>query len=63
MDKAIVEQNWGTQQNIAPTSRRTDPYASLIGSLIFDSMVGAASMWMLSRPIRLGHCRRNAQPR
>jgi hypothetical protein len=51
MDKAIVEQNWGTQQNIAPTRRRTDPYAFLTGSLILGSLVGAASMWILWRPI------------
>jgi type IV secretory pathway TraG/TraD family ATPase VirD4 len=51
MDKAIVEQNWGTQQNIAPTRRRTDPYAFLTGSLILGSLVGAASMWILWRPM------------
>ena len=51
MDKAPVEQNWGSQQNIAPTRRRTDPYAFLTGSLILGSMVGAAAMWILWRPI------------
>lgn len=51
MDKAIVEQNWGTQQHIAPTRRRTDPYAFLTGSLILGSTVSAASMWILWRPI------------
>jgi hypothetical protein len=51
MDQPHVQKNWGSQQNLAPTQRRTDPYAFLTASLVLGSMITAASLWVLWRPI------------
>lgn len=53
MDQRPIEQNWGLQQNIAPTQRRTDPYAFITGSLTLGLTVSAISLWILWRPLPL----------
>lgn len=46
-----VRQNWGGGQTLAPTERRTDPFAFLVNSLLMGGFVFCAVAWFLWRPL------------
>ena len=46
-----VRQNWGGGQTLAPTERRTDPFAFLVNSLVMGGIVFCAVAWVLWRPL------------
>lgn len=54
MDKAIIEQNWGTQQNIAPNHGDMERFAAAVIKDSQDSMWSSPARELLVRDGQYG---------